>query len=482
MRDRRPDHAHGADHRLREEVLGFSRRRQVADHDRVQDLHGRQDRGHPERAELGKVAHLRDRRHEDDEEAAHVDEDPEGTGDEDLPHGDGGRLDLRLLRVAVAREQELIVLEEAFRHLHGVGDRTGGDDHGDHEHQGIERDVGPAGKAKTPDHGRDRGDHGDEDAMEPPEVSEQQREHRDDGADGVEPDLLRVLQDPAHMDRLAGHEDLNVVRLLPRLDGLHVIEDGLVDLAAVQAVGHEAGGDQRPFLVLRDQPPEDEGRILSHELTDVVCLVLGLRRLFHQDVGVDAPVGADLDDARAARGDRLDLVVVHGVGRIAMVELFQDLLARERALLLQLRSQLFAGLGLRVVAFAVERLGDARDLLQRLRGEDRSILHHDRDGDEGRCAEHARELVLGVDEGMPGIERPGRGIHAHDRAGQPVAGGRQGRIHDRVEEEQSLCDEPDGDQEAVPRDEARKAQGRGLADMVLRYVGHEALFVGESVQ
>ena len=80
------------------------------------------------------------------------------------------------------------------------------------------------------------------------------------------------------------------------------------------------------------------------------------------------------------------------------------------------------------------------------------------------------------------IEGARRGIDADDRAGQPVARGREGRIHDRVEEEKRLRDQPDGDREAVPRDKTREAQGRSLADMVLRYVGHEALFLGESAQ
>jgi hypothetical protein len=180
-----PDEAGERDHRLGQEVLVRVGRRHVADHDRVEQLHRGQDGGHPERAEDGEVAHLRDRRHQDDEQTADVDQDPEGAGDQHLRHGDRGGLDLRDLRVLVDGEQELVVLEEALGHLHRVGDGSRGDDHGDDEHQRVEGDVGPAGEAEPPDDGDDRRDERDQHAVQAAEVRQQQQEHHDDRADRV---------------------------------------------------------------------------------------------------------------------------------------------------------------------------------------------------------------------------------------------------------------------------------------------------------
>ena len=79
--------------------------------------------GDPERAEDGEIAHLRDRGHHDHHQAGDVGDDAERAGHDQLAHRDGRHLDARGLRVAVARQHHLVVLEEALGHLHGVRGR-----------------------------------------------------------------------------------------------------------------------------------------------------------------------------------------------------------------------------------------------------------------------------------------------------------------------------------------------------------------------
>ncbi len=272
------DPAHGADHEARQVVLRAGGRRQVADHHREQDLHGEDDADDPEGAEGGEVAHLRDRGDQDDQQTQHVGHDAEGAGHDQLRHRHRGRLDLRLVRVVELRRQKLVVLEEALGHLHGVGDGAGGDDHRDHQHQRVEGDPHPAREAEAPDRGGDGGGEGDQHAVEPAEVGEQEAEGGEHREQYEEPDLEGVLDDPAGVDRPAGDVDLVPRVLLDRLDPLDVLEDGLVDLAAGEPVGVEVGHDEGALLVTAHQAAEDVGRVLAHQVADLVGVLLCLRR------------------------------------------------------------------------------------------------------------------------------------------------------------------------------------------------------------
>ncbi len=238
---------------------------------------------------------------------------------------DGGRLELGLVRVLELRRQQLVVLEEALGHLHGVGDRTGGDDHRDHQHQRVEGDPRPAGEAEAPDRRGDGGGEGDQHPVEPAEVGEQEAEGGEHREPHEHADLEGVLENPAGQDGSAGDVDLVPLVLLDRLDPLHVVEDGLVDLAAGEPVGVEVGHDERALLVPAHQAAEDVGRVLAHHVADLVGVLLGLWRLLDQYVGDDGAVRLDGHHAGAAVVEGLDPVVVHRIGRIGAVQSLHQL-------------------------------------------------------------------------------------------------------------------------------------------------------------
>jgi hypothetical protein len=301
-------------------VLRAGGRRQVADHHREQDLHGEDDADDPEGAEGGEVAHLRDGGDQDDQQTQDVGHDTQGAGHDQLRHRQRGCLDLCLIGVVELRRQQLVVLEEALGHLHGVGDGTGGDDHRDHQHQRVEGDPHPAGEAEAPDRGGDGGGEGDQHAVEPAEVGEQEAEGGEHREQHEEPDLEGVLENPAGVDGHAGDVDVVPFVLLDRLDPLDVLEDGLVDLAAGEPVGIEIGHDEGALLVTADQPAEDVGRVLAHQVADLVGVLLCLRLLFDQDVRDDGAVRLDGHHPGAAVVEGLDPVVVHRIGRIGAVQ------------------------------------------------------------------------------------------------------------------------------------------------------------------
>ncbi|MBW2315608.1 MAG: hypothetical protein JRH10_15635 [Deltaproteobacteria bacterium] len=315
-------------------------------------------------------------------------------------------------------------------------------------------------------------------------------------------DLVGVDQDPADVDGLAGQEDLEVAArgplalrrgcgdepgqragdpveeagggaaclggvtggiLIFELDVLDVVEDRGVDLLAREPIGHEAGGDQRALLVSRNEAAEDERRVLSHDGAQRVGLGLGLRDRLHQEIGGDRAVGLDLDDARAAVGDGPDLVVVHRVGRVLPVEHLRDLGGLEiLELLFEFFAPHFAGLGLAVVADAIDRLGDRLDLLEPLGREDRAVAHDHGHGHERGASELLRELVLGVDERMVGPERAGLGVDADDRAGQVHTHAAQDRVGHGVKEEERQGDERHRPPKTVLHDPASKAIAGGI--------------------
>jgi hypothetical protein len=458
VRDDVADRAEDPDHEGRQVVLGVVGRGEVADHDRVQDLDGEKDRRHPERTEDREVAHLRDRGDENDEEPQEVGDDAQRPGDDQLGHRDGGRFDLGLLGIPVEpRQQQLVVLEETLRHLHGVRDGARRDDHRDHEDQRVEVDAHPARESEPPHRRGDGGDEGNQHAVQAAEVGEQQPERRHHREADEEADLEGVFEDPAAQDRRAGHEQLDVLGFLRVLDLLDVVEDRLVDGPARQAVGNEARHHQRTRLVARDEAPEDVGRVLAHELAERVRVFLRFGQLGHQERVDDRPVRLDLDDPRALVGDRLDLVVVDRVRGVCAVEDARDLLELE-PLILERVPHLLALFGVAGVADPVQRLGDARDLRQDLRPEDRSLLHDQPDHDDRRTAELTGELVLRVDEGVIRENRARRRIHAHDRPGQRVAEAGRDGVHRGIEEEESRADQEQRDPPAMSHDESREAE------------------------
>ncbi len=468
-----------------------------------------------EAAEDGQIPHLGNGGHHDHEQAGDVGHDAERSRHDQLAHGDGRAVDLRLFGVADARQVDLVVLEEALGHLHGVRDRARRDDHRNHENQRIEVDPHPAGEAETPEDRHQCGDRGDHDAVPAPEVEPEQQEDRHHRQDDEHQDLVGVLDDPSDLDRLARDEYLEVAALRPArigrgahhesadrtadagrgglepvsalfrvagrildvvLDLLDVVEDRGVDLAIAQPVGHETRGDQRATLVTRDQAAEDDRRVLPHQLAQRFRLFRRLRQLAHQHFLRQSAVRFDLDDAGAAVRDGSDLVVVDRVGRICLVQDVANLLDRvDRCvpgflglvvLVFQSGAQIVALARVTLEADAVDPIRHLLDLGDDLGREDRAVLDHDRDGDQRRAAEHARELVLRVDVGVVREEGARVRVDAHLRPGQVDAERAADRGEDRVREEGRGEDQEECDGEAISRDEPRELQGLRLARLM----------------
>jgi hypothetical protein len=173
--------------------------------------------------------------------------------------------------------------------------------------------------------------------------------------------------------------------------------------------------------------------------------------------------------------ERLDPVVVHRIGGVDAVETPDQRARRDVRLgLLDLLPERVALLGLAVVGGeigarldAVQGLRDAIDLRQRLGREDRPFLHLDGDCDDGGGAEGLRELVLGVDEGVVGIEGALARVDAHHRSREGGAECARDRVDGRIEEEEGGEDQEDPDRPAIPGDEPGELEGLGFAGVEL---------------
>jgi hypothetical protein len=309
--------------------------------------------------------------------------------------------------------------------------------------------------------------------------TEQQEDHPD-RCEHEADDLERVGDDPAHRDRRPGdvHIEAGNLRFPPLLDPLHVVEDRHVDFTAAEPVGHEACGDERALLVPRHQPPEDHGRVLTHDLAQGVGFVLGLRNLLHQHVLLDRAIRHDLEDACAGMGEGAHLVVVDRVGGIGAVEQLPDLLDGARFVFLEPLAQLFPRFGLAVEADPVELPGDLPDGGDDVRAEDRALFHRHRDGDERGASKGLRELVLGVDVGVVRKQVTCVGVDPNRRSRQAMAEGLEDRVQDRVEEEEAGEDQEHRHRKPVPRDESGEYLGLArpaLGNVGGRAFGHRAL-------
>jgi hypothetical protein len=100
--------------------------------------------------------------------------------------------------------------------------------------------------------------------------------------------------------------------------------------------------------------------------------------------------------------ERPDLIVVDRVAREAAIDLLAQLDPRETSLLFQAARDLLALSQASLEVLAIEGVGDALDLGEGPRSEDRPLLDHHGHGDQRRAPEGLGELVLDVDEGWSG--------------------------------------------------------------------------------
>ena len=145
--------------------------------------------------------------------------------------------------------QAVVLLVVAFHRLHGVTQRPGGDEHEDHDHQGIHREAAQAGEAESPHRAHETREYGDDDALHGAEVQEQKKDDGDCRREEEDPHRRQRLLEVGEQDGWAGDVDLDLAVGLLAFDDLPYL---CPHSGEVEVFLPESGDDlRRPVVVAK---------------------------------------------------------------------------------------------------------------------------------------------------------------------------------------------------------------------------------------